>query len=96
MPAINFKPSPKAKKRPWWGDIDAGENLSFLIEQKFGSKHGHVKHVLAYLNIQRRLLDMYKSGERNIPEQIWARLELLHDYTTATPNTWADDFDPLT
>lgn len=81
----------------YWGDMDQGQQLTEIITDKFGDYHGHIKHVLAYLKISRRLLDLYRSGQRAIPDDVWRRLHLLPDYNSAKNilNDWANEVDPL-
>lgn len=77
MPAIKVKPSPKAKKRDFWGDKIRGTNFKTTVDEKFGTKHGIVKTILAELKLHRRLYNMYITGEREIPDEVWQR---LNDY----------------
>jgi hypothetical protein len=68
------------------------------INQKFGSYFGSRKDALESLGLQRRIFNMYLSGERNIPPHVWARLRKLPNHNAnqlRLPLPYLDDTDPL-
>lgn len=99
MPAIKVKPSRHAKKRDFWGDADRGQLFIEQVEKKFGSHFGSRKDALAALKLQRRLFNMYITGERSIPDAVWRDLRALPKYQAAKPvspsTLYVDDVDPL-
>lgn len=101
MPAIKVRPSRHAKKRDFWGDADRGQLFVEQIDKKFGEHFGSRKVALAALKLQRRLFNMYITGERSIPDAVWSHLRRIPDYkkpavvTTKTTPLYVDDVDPL-
>lgn len=106
MPCIRIRPSNKRnyngelpKKRDFWGDADRGKLFLEQIEKKFGDYFGSRKVALAKLKLHRRLFNMYITGERSIPDDVWSRLRAMPNYNAAKPKPapllYVDDVDPL-
>jgi hypothetical protein len=95
MPAIKFKPSPKAQKRDFWGDKQRGQIFEEQIAKKFGDHFGSRKTMLAEMGLQRRLFNMYVTGERNIPDEVWRKLRQRKNYNPNAPVRHDDTIDPL-
>lgn len=97
MPPIKVKPSKHAKKRDFWGDAERGALFLELVEEKFGAAFGSRKTALAALGLQRRLFNMYITGERSIPDEVWTRLRKIRRNKTAVviSSFNDDDCDPL-
>lgn len=106
MPCIRIRPSNKRnchgqlpQKRDFWGDADRGKLFLEQVEQKFGTVFSSRKVALSALHLQRRLFNMYITGERSIPDEVWARLRHLPNYKAAKPDIapplYVDDVDPL-
>lgn len=77
MPAIKVKPSTRAKARDFWGDAQKGASFKRMIDFKFGTYFGAVKTALETLQLNRRLYNMYITGEREIPDDLWLKLRRL-------------------
>lgn len=89
MPPIKHRTSKKFPFRDFWGDATQGELFDEMIDRKFGDYFGSRKKAVISLlgrENRRRLLDMYCTGERAIPNELWAALNDMPDY---------DDVDPL-
>jgi hypothetical protein len=100
MPAIKVKPSARAQKRDFWGDADRGALFLEQFEKKFGDHFGSRKAALEQLHLHRRLFNMYVTGERAIPPEVWAKLRKLPNYkaravVAAPALLYLDDVDPL-
>ena len=95
MPAIKVRPSRHAKKRDFWGDADRGRLFLEQVEKKFGAAFGSRKAALKTLKLQRRLFNMYITGERNIPDTVWTQLRKLPNLKSVAKTTVDDNVDPL-
>ena len=99
MPAIKVRPSKGAMKRDFWGDEKRGQLFEEQINKKFGDYFGSRAIALNTLRLQRRLFNMYITGERNIPNELWATLRKMPNYVapkrTTKPVIFIDDVDPL-
>lgn len=84
MPAYKKKPSVRAKKRDFWGDAETGKTFERLFDRKFGTWFGSRKAGLAALKLDRRIFNMYLTGERSIPDDLWASLKRFPDFEAAT------------
>lgn len=96
MPAIKFRPSRGSQKRDFWGDARQGLKFALLIDMKFGRHFGSRREAIAFLGLQRRLFNMYITGERSIPDEIWDVLKKMPDYFPGRIlSRWDEDIDPL-
>lgn len=89
MPAIKKRTSRLFSYRDFWGDGEQGESFDRLIDRKFGTHHGARVAAVKFLGYSRRLLNMYVTGERRIPDEIWAKVKARPDYLDD------DGVDPL-
>jgi len=64
----------------FWGDPAQGEKLERLIDRKFGTYFGSRKVAIGTLGLSRRLMNMYITGERAIPDHVWKHLKLIPDF----------------
>ena len=94
MPAYKKPPrAPGLKEREFWGDETEGEEFTRLLAEKFGEGYGSIKLAVNVLGIQRRLLNMYMSGQRRIPDDVFATIRHM---TPFDPDAiWDDGIDPL-
>ncbi len=105
MPCIKVRPSNKRnyngelpKRRDFWGDADRGHLFLEQIEKTFGAHFGSRKDALAALKLHRRLFNMYITGERSIPDEVWSKLRAMSKRKAAKPKStplYIDDVDPL-
>jgi hypothetical protein len=97
LQAIKVRPSRTSKKRDFWGDHIRGQLFLQQIEKKFGTYFGSRKVALETLKLERRLFNMYVTGERNIPDHVWTALRNLPNYQDDAPEElpFIDDVDPL-
>lgn len=80
------KLTPKGKPHrgvPMWGDQNDGARFDRALGRKFGTHFGSRRDAIATLDISRRLMNMYITGERAIPDTIWIALKKLPDIDAA-------------
>jgi hypothetical protein len=59
-----------------YGSHRLARQFTQLINDKYGTHHGARQDALAELDISRRLLNMYMTGQRAIPVKLWYDLQL--------------------
>lgn len=79
MPAYKHKSS-VGTKLDFWGDEFEGAKFRRLIRRKFGAHFGAMIPAIAFLGRSRRLVNMYITGQRDIPSELWTALRRLPDY----------------
>lgn len=77
------KPKPKSAKKEFWGDQNEGARFDRMLGRKFGTHFGSRRDAIATLDISRRLMNMYITGERAIPDEVWIALKKLPDIDKA-------------
>lgn len=77
------KSKPKSAKKEFWGDQNEGARFNRALGRKFGTHFGSRRDAIATLDISRRLMNMYITGERAIPDTIWIALKKLPDFDKA-------------
>ena len=93
MPAYKKQTANAEQPRDYWGDETEGQHFDRLLKTKFGTKRGSRKLAMSVLNLSRRLLNMYVTGERRIPADVFAT---VNDMEVFNPDAvWDDGVDPL-
>jgi hypothetical protein len=95
-----IKPNPATvKRRDLYGDPKQGILFTEMIDNKFGTERGSRKTAFESLHLQRRIFNMYMTGERYIPDEVWSKLRAVPDYVAPARKTrpilYIDDVDPL-
>lgn len=63
-----------------YGDQNEGARFDRMLKRKFGTQFGSRRDAITTLDISRRLMNMYITGERAIPDTIWIALKALPDF----------------
>lgn len=70
-----------------YGNAIKAVAFEMMLDEKFGTGFGARKRAMLGLELQRRILNMYITGQRAIPDSVWHRLETMPD--------WDEEVDPL-
>lgn len=79
MPAVKKYSDIAKKKIDYWGDEIRGLNFKLRVNDTFGTGFGSRARAQKALGIGRRIFNMYITGQRNIPDQVWENLSVFED-----------------